>query len=89
MVLMSLFLHSLTSSSRSLVNDDTNDLEYGTYFFLLHWILFLLILLEHTFLTWLQVELSHFFDIFQKISVDNLPSFVLGTLRVRVPILVV
>ncbi|WP_316364029.1 hypothetical protein [Campylobacter ureolyticus] len=86
---MSLFLHSLTSSSRSLVNDDTNDLEYGTYFFLLHWILFLLILLEHTFLTWLQVELSHFFDIFQKISVDNLPSFVLGTLRVRVPILVV
>ena len=89
MVLMSLFLHSLTSSSRSLVNDDTNDLEYGTYFFLLHWILFLLILLEHTFLTWLQVELSHFFDIFQKISVDNIPSFVLGTLRVRVPILVV
>lgn len=89
MVLMSLFLHSLTSSSRSLVNDDTKDLEYGTYFFLLHWILFLLILLEHTFPTWLQVELSHFFDIFQKISVDNLPSFVLGTLRVRVPILVV
>ena len=90
MVAKSLFLKNFTSSSSFLVNDDTKDLKYVLPHIFSNTLDNFLVDTPWTHIS-IMVASSTFSFLWylSKTSVENLPSLVLGTLRIKVPKFVV